>query len=73
MRVMAILPRRLLYFLSDLLHVALLFIIRYRRKTVRKNLRNSFPEYTPSQRRGLTRRFYPPLSDVMVDNMVLQF
>ena len=40
----SLLPFPLLYLLSDLVFVLLFHVVRYRRKVVRTNLRNSFPE-----------------------------
>lgn len=73
MRAMAILPRPLLYLLSDILFIFIFYVFGYRRRTTDRNLRNAFPDYSTSQRRVLTRRFYHHLSDVMVENMVLRY
>ena len=41
---LSLLPLRFLYFISDLLFYPLYYCIRYRRKIIRNNLSNSFPE-----------------------------
>ncbi|MFT3884061.1 MAG: hypothetical protein QM724_01135 [Flavobacteriales bacterium] len=43
----ALLPFPLLYAVSDGVFVLLFHVIGYRRKVVRQNLRNSFPEKDP--------------------------
>ena len=42
---LSLLPLRVHYFFSDMLFPLIYYIIRYRRKVVRKNLVNSFPEH----------------------------
>ena len=41
---LSILPFSILYILSDLLYPINYYLIRYRKKVVLENLRNSFPE-----------------------------
>ena len=41
---LSLLPLRILYFVSDLVYYPLYYVIRYRRRVVRPNLTNSFPE-----------------------------
>ena len=41
---LSILPFWVLYGLADFLFIIIYYVARYRRKIVRKNLRNSFPE-----------------------------
>ena len=45
-KLMSLLPMGVLHLLSDLLYFPLYYIARYRRKVVRKNLVNAFPEKT---------------------------
>ena len=40
---MAMLPFRVLYILSDVLYIVVYYLVGYRRKIVRKNLLRSFP------------------------------
>ncbi len=42
--ILSILPLRILYFISDVIYVLLYYIIGYRKKVVRHNLKLSFPE-----------------------------
>ena len=43
-------PKRVLYFHSDLLFIVFFYLVRYRRDVVDKNLTNSFPEKTKNER-----------------------
>ena len=57
-----------LYKIADyFLYPTVYYIIRYRRKMVRKNLQRSFPEYNATQLRELERRFYHQFCSVMVE------
>lgn len=67
----SLLPFKLLYGLSDLLYVVLYHIMGYRKKVVRKNLRNSFPEKSDAERRTIERKFYHWLCDYFVESIKL--
>jgi KDO2-lipid IV(A) lauroyltransferase len=43
--------------------------VRYRRKVVSENLRNSFPEKTEKERRIISRKFYRFLCDVAIETV----
>ena len=66
-RVHAILPMSVLYLLSDIFYFLIYFVVRYRRKIVAKNLKNSFPDKSKKERRLLERRFYRHFSDHIVE------
>ena len=70
-KILAVLPMRVLYFLSDIFYVLTRYIARYRRKTVRKNMRQSFPDMTEKERKQLERRFYHHFSDYVVETIKL--
>lgn len=73
LRLLALLPRPLLYQLSNLLSFVLQHIVGYRRNVVSKNLRNAFPGYSEKQISETKKRFYRNLADVIVENAVIQF
>jgi Kdo2-lipid IVA lauroyltransferase/acyltransferase len=54
----SILPFRILYLLSDFLYFIVYRVIRYRKKIVFKNLRNSFPQKSEKEIRLIAREFY---------------
>ena len=68
---LALLPFRCLYLFSDLLFVLVCYVVRYRRKVVLDNLRNSFPEKTERERRQIARKFYLYLCDVFIETIKL--
>ena len=61
------LPMRMLYVLSDLMFPLVYHVARYRRKVVRRNLVNAFPEYTPKQIAETEKKFYHFFCDLMVE------
>lgn len=63
----ALLPYRLLYVISDGIKFILYYIIRYRRKIVRINLSNSFPEKSKTQLIKIEKKFYKNLTDTMLE------
>lgn len=62
-------PLRLLYLFSDLLHHFIRSVLRYRRKIVFTNLKNSFPDKTDAELRSIARRYYRHLSDILVESL----
>lgn len=55
---LSLLPLRFLYFISDLLFYPLYYCIRYRRKIIRNNLSNSFPEKDLKEIVQIEKQFY---------------
>lgn len=64
-----IIPLRLLYVLSDINAFLLQYIFRYRLNTVKKNLKNSFPDKTRKELNRITRKFYQNLCDVTLESI----
>lgn len=67
----ALLPLRLLYILSDFLYVIVYHVIGYRKKVVKKNLKNSFPEKTENELLKIEREFYHNFCDYIVETIKL--
>ncbi len=65
----ALLPFWVLYILSDFLYLIAYHVVRYRRKLVKKNLKNSFPEKSDSERLEIERRFYRHFCDYIVETL----
>lgn len=63
------LPFTMLFLLSDLLSPLLQYVIRYRRKVVRRNLVNAFPEKNIAEIRRIERKFYRHLCDISVETI----
>ena len=67
----AFLPLRVLYVFSDILYVLTYHIVRYRRKMVRKNLTNSFPEKTKHEIVNIEKQFYHHFCDYFFETIKL--
>ncbi len=65
----AMLPFGVLYFISDILYVLVYKIAGYRRKVVRKNLRNSFPEKNSKELMIIEKEFYRHFCDYFVETI----
>ncbi len=64
------LPLKVHYAIADYVLYPLLYhLVRYRRKLVRKNLRNSFPEKTEAERRRIERDFYHQFTYSVVETV----
>lgn len=71
LRLISRLPLGTLYLLSDLLFVVAYYGIPYRKKLVRKNLANSFPQKNKSERKKIEKQFYRNLCDYAVETLKL--
>lgn len=65
----AMLPFKVLYMLSDFLYGIVYHLVRYRRKLVRKNLKNAFPEKSEKEIVKIERKFYHHLCDYFVETI----
>lgn len=63
------LPLRLLFIFSDLFFLLIYYVVGYRKKVVRENLKNSFPEKSVRELRKIERRFYLHLCDSFIEWM----
>ena len=65
----AMLPFRVLYFFADLLYFLVYYVARYRKKVVRKNLTNSFPQKSEKEIIRIEKKFYRHLCDYFVETI----
>ncbi len=65
----SLLPFRVLYLLSDLMHVVLYRLFSYRVKVVRLNLTNSLPQKSAEEIRQIEQNFYRHLCDLVVESI----
>ena len=65
----SLLPMWILYRLSDILYFLVYYIIGYRKKVVRKNLKNSFPEKSDRERLSIEKKFYAFFCDYIVETL----
>ena len=69
MWLVALLPFRALYALSDGLYFLMRHVVHYRKKVVRRNLRNSFPEKSETELMEIERKFYHYICDYMLEEV----
>lgn len=71
LRTLALLPLGALYVISDGVALLLRHVVRYRRKVVRKNLAESFPDKSVAELRDIERRFYRNFADYIFETVKL--
>lgn len=67
--VFSLLPLWFWYFISDLLYYPVYYLVGYRRKVVRKNLTESFPEKSEKEIIGIEKKFYRYFCDYFVETI----
>ena len=65
------LPMRTLYFISDVVYAVMYRMIGYRKQLVRRQLRDSFPEKSEKELRGIEKKFYHWFCDYFVETIKL--
>ncbi len=66
---LSLLPLRALYFISDVVYAVLYRMIGYRKKLVRRQLRDSFPEKSEKELREIEKKFYHWFCDYFVETI----
>ncbi len=67
MEIVARLPFRFIYLLSDIFTFLVVYLIPYRRKVIFQNISSAFPEKSPKEVKKIQRKFYRHLADVMLE------
>ena len=67
----ALLPLKILYILSDILFFPMFYIVRYRRKLVYQNMKDSFPEKSEKEIRRMEKAFYHHFCDYIEETIKL--
>lgn len=65
----ALLPFSVLYLISDILYLLIYYVVRYRRKLVRRNIKNSFPCESEKKIIRIEKDFYRHLCDYFVETI----
>lgn len=68
---LSLLPFRVLYFVSDLLYYPLYYVVGYRRRVVRKNMSECFPEKSKEELLRIEKQYYHFLCDYAVETLKL--
>lgn len=63
----SLLPLRVLYLFSDICRFFIYYVLRYRRDTVSKNLRNAFPEKSEREIKKIEKGFYKHFCDLFIE------
>ena len=64
----SLLPSFILYLIADVLYYFIYYIFGYRKKAVRMNLKNSFPEKNDQERKEIEKKFYRHFSDLLIES-----
>lgn len=64
---LSLLPLFLLYGIAGLLYVVLNYVLRYRRKVIDQNLKNSFPDKSDNERSEIRRKYYWHLAQLAAE------
>jgi Kdo2-lipid IVA lauroyltransferase/acyltransferase len=67
----SVLPWAVLFIFSDFFFLLIYYVIRYRRKIVRMNLANSFPEKSLKELKSIEFRFYRFFTDIIFEMLKL--
>jgi len=65
----SILPFRLLYAVSDLLYILMYHVFRYRKQTVKDNLRLVFPKKSDLEIKMITKKFFHHFCDMILESI----
>lgn len=64
-----LLPFRILYVLSDIMHFFLYHVVGYRREVVKENFRRSFPDLSPQELKKFVHLSYKNLTDLIIEGI----
>ena len=62
----SLMPFGVLYGIADFIFVLVYYVVRYRRKVVAKNMRDSFPDKNEKELRQIERQFYRNFADCIL-------
>lgn len=68
LKLLSYIPFRMLYVVSDCLFYPLYYVFRYRRRVVRKNLTESFPEKSEQEIKQIEKKFYHYFADQVLES-----
>ncbi|MEX0981175.1 MAG: lysophospholipid acyltransferase family protein [Bacteroidales bacterium] len=73
LRLLAILPRPLLYQIANLVSFTLNHLASYRKRIITENLKNAFPEEPDSKIQSIRKKFYRHLADLIIETAMIQY
>lgn len=63
------LPLPILYLFTDFFYLLIITAIPYRKKVIESNLRNSFPDLSPTEIKKLRNKFYRHFTDILAEGV----
>ena len=69
LKLKSLLPFSILYVLSDFIYLIVYYLIGYRKKVVRENLKRSFPDKTDRELLAIEKKFYHHLCDLLFESI----
>jgi KDO2-lipid IV(A) lauroyltransferase len=63
----SLLPFWFLYLISDALYVLIYYVAKYRRRVVRENLKNSFPDKSDAELLKTEKQYFRYMADLLVE------
>ena len=67
----SLLPFCVLYVISDFLYLITYYVVKYRRRVIRQNIKSSFPEKSDIELRSIEKGFYHWFCDYLVETIKL--
>ncbi|MES2810923.1 MAG: lysophospholipid acyltransferase family protein [Bacteroidota bacterium] len=64
---LSILPFRLLYFVSDVVYIIVYYLIGYRKKLVRENLKLALPHLSDKEHKEIEKKFFKHMCDMFLE------
>lgn len=71
LKLLSYIPFGVMYLLADGVYSVLYYVVRYRRKIVRRNLTESFPEKDAAEIKRIEKKFYRFFADMMLESCKL--
>ena len=65
--IISYLPFSVLYLIADVVYLLLYYVVGYRKKVVRENLKNALPERSPEELRKIEKVFFRYLASLMLE------
>lgn len=66
---LSVLPFKIIYLLSDCLYLGLYYVIGYRKKVVRENLKKSFPKKSEKEIKQIEKAYFHHLCDLLLESL----
>ena len=70
--ILSLLPFAVLYFFADIFYFLVYYVVRYRKKVVRENLRKSFPEKDNNALLSIEKKFFRHFTDLIFEIIKLK-